>query len=162
MIAIKKVIKINSASGNENASGDQAVSESKSGADDRVKLSWFDMQKPNLTALSDKNVNFIVKAKFTHLHDHDVLVCDDGYTIEVTRGEDELYILEFADSLSFANNAYTIGNRHQPVRIEDLKITVLDDISLADIISHLEKDPTVRVTKMTGYFKPNGKAHHSH
>ena len=30
---------------------------------DEVELSWFDMQKPNLTAISNNGVNFIVKAK---------------------------------------------------------------------------------------------------
>ena len=29
---------------------------------DEVELSWFDMQKPNLTAVSKEGVNFVVKA----------------------------------------------------------------------------------------------------
>ena len=52
---------------------------------DEVELSWFDMQKPNLTAVSKKGINLVVKAKFTHLHENDVLVCEDGYTIKVKR-----------------------------------------------------------------------------
>ena len=39
-------------------------------------------------------------------------------------------LLEFKDALNFAKVAYEVGNRHQPVMIEDLKIVVLDDISL--------------------------------
>ena len=34
---------------------------------DEVELSWFDMQKPNLTAVTNKGINFIVKAKFTKI-----------------------------------------------------------------------------------------------
>ena len=99
-------------------------------ASDEVELSWFDMQKPNLTAVSKKNVNIVVKAKFTHLHENDILVCEDGYAIKVSRSEDEVFNLEFNDALAFAKIAYEIGNRHQPLMIEEFKIIVLDDISI--------------------------------
>ncbi|MDD2894637.1 MAG: urease accessory protein UreE [Aliarcobacter sp.] len=129
---------------------------------DEVELSWFDMQKPNLTAVSKNGVNLVVKAKFTHLHENDVLVCDDGYAIKVKRSEDEIFTLEFSDALSFAKTAYEIGNRHQPLMIEEFKIIVLDDISLADIIKDCYANTAVKCEKTKGYFKPNGKAHHSH
>jgi urease accessory protein len=129
---------------------------------DEVELSWFDMQKPNLTAVSKKGVNLIVKAKFTHLHENDILVCEDGYSIKVLRSEDEVFVLEFTDALSFAKVAYEIGNRHQPVMIEEFKIIVLDDISLSDIIKDSYANEKIKVDKIKGYFKPNGKAHHSH
>lgn len=130
--------------------------------DDEVELSWFDMQKPNLTAVTNENIDFIIKVKFTHLHENDILVCEDGYKIKVSRSKDEIYELKFNDALHFAKYAYEIGNRHQPVMIEDFKITVLDDISLQDIISDALKNESVSVEKIRGYFKPNGKAHHSH
>ena len=75
-------------------------------SNDEVELSWFDMQKPNLTAVSKKNVNLIVKAKFTHLHENDILVCEDGYAIKVSRSMDEVFCLEFSDALTFAKTAY--------------------------------------------------------
>ena len=129
---------------------------------DSVELSWFDMQKPNLTAVTKNGVEFIIKVKFTHLHEKDVLVCDDDYAIEVKRSDDEVYELTFKNSLSFAKTAYEIGNRHQPICIEELKITVLDDISLEDIIKTSQEDENIIVSKTKSYFKPNGKAHHSH
>lgn len=129
---------------------------------DEVELSWFDMQKPNLTAVSKKNVNIIVKAKFTHLHENDILVCEDGYAIKVSRSKDEVFCLEFSDALTFAKTAYEIGNRHQPLMIEEFKITVLDDISIADIIKDCYINESIKVEKTQSYFKPNGKAHHSH
>jgi urease accessory protein len=43
-------------------------------SNDEVALSWFDMQKPNLTAVSKKNINIVVKVKFSHLHEDDILV----------------------------------------------------------------------------------------
>lgn len=131
-------------------------------SNDEVELSWFDMQKPNLTAVSKKNINLVVKVKFTHLHENDILVCEDGYAIKVKRSEDEVFALEFRDALSFAKIAYEIGNRHQPLMIEEFKIIVLDDISLADIIKDCYANQAIKVEKTKAYFKPNGKAHHSH
>ncbi|MFY4810009.1 urease accessory protein UreE [Aliarcobacter butzleri] len=129
---------------------------------DEVELSWFDMQKPNLTAVSKKGVNLVVKAKFTHLHENDILVCEDGIGIKVKRSEDEIFVLEFSDALTFAKTAYEIGNRHQPLQIEEFKIKVLDDISLSDIIKDCYTNEKIKCEKTKAYFKPNGKAHHSH
>lgn len=131
-------------------------------SNDEVALSWFDMQKPNLTAVSKKNINIVVKAKFSHLHENDILVCEDGYAIKVTKDEDEVFTLVFSDALTFAKTAYEIGNRHQPLMIEEFKITVLDDISIADIIKDCYANESIKVEKIKSYFKPNGKAHHSH
>jgi len=131
-------------------------------AQDSVALSWFDMQKPNLSAVSEEEISFIMKVKFTHLHENDVLVCDDGHRIQVKKSEDEIYVFEFKDHIDFARAAYEIGNRHQPVCIEDYKITVLDDLSLSDIVQQLKEEASVKVTKTQGYFRPNGKAHHAH
>ena len=130
--------------------------------DDEVELSWFDMQKPNLSAVSKNGVEFIIKVKFTHLHENDILVDEEGHAIKVKRSDDEVYELIFKDALNFAKIAYEIGNRHQPVSIEDYKITVLDDISLDDIIKTCTNDENIVVVKTKKYFKPNGKAHHSH
>ncbi len=131
-------------------------------SNDEVALSWFDMQKPNLTAVSKKNINIVVKAKFSHLHEDDILVCEDGYVIKVLKDIDDIFVLEFKDALSFAKTAYEIGNRHQPLMIEEFKITVLDDISIADIIKDCYANENIKCEKTKGYFKPNGKAHHSH
>lgn len=130
--------------------------------DDEVELSWFDMQKPNLSAVTLKEVEFIIKTKFTHLHENDVLVSEDGYKIRVIKSKDDIYVLKFSDSLDFAKSAYEIGNRHQPISIEEMQITVLEDISIMDIINSLKENSKVTVEKIEGYFKPNGKAHHSH
>lgn len=131
-------------------------------ADDSVELSWYDMQKPNLSAVTNTGIEFIIKVKFTHLHAGDCLVCEDGYKIEVKKSEDAIYLLEFKNHITFAKAAYEIGNRHQPILIEDYKITVLIDQAIADIIAHLSTDSQVSITKTKGYFHPNGKSHHSH
>jgi urease accessory protein len=129
---------------------------------DSVELSWFDMQKPHLSAVSKKGIEFIIKTKFTHLHENDVLISEEGYAIKVIRGQEDIYVLQFNDHLTFATTAYEIGNRHQPICLEDYQITVLNDLSLKDIIQHLKHNHNVEVTQTKGYFKPNGKAHHSH
>lgn len=129
---------------------------------DSVELGWFDLQKPNLTAISEKGIEFIIKVKFTHLHIGDILECEDGYTIEVKKAKDRLYELSFNDSLDFAKTAYEIGNRHQPISIEKNTIVVLDDISIDDIIKSCKANDNIDVVQVEGYFQPNGKAHHSH
>lgn len=131
-------------------------------SDDEVELSWFDMQKPNLSAISKKGKSFIFKVKFTHLHENDVLICQSKYKIKVKKAKDEIYILEFTNVLSFAKAAYEIGNRHMPIQIQDLKIIVLDDIAVHDIIKKLENDTKVSINKTQDYFIANGKAQHVH
>ena len=120
------------------------------------------MQKPNLTATTKNGVDFIVKVKFSHLHENDILISEDGYGIKVSRGKDSVYELSFNDPLTFAKVAYEIGNRHQPIAIDEYKIKVLDDISLEDIIKSCEANEDIKVEKIEDYFKPNGKAHYSH
>ncbi|QDF27535.1 urease accessory protein UreE [Halarcobacter anaerophilus] len=131
-------------------------------SDDSVLLDWFDMQKPNLCAITKNGVEFIIKTKYTHLHENDILECEDGYKIKVSKSQDSIYILKFSDHITFARIAYEIGNRHQPICIEDFKITILDDISTADIIKACEAIEGVKVEKTKAIFRPNGKAHHSH
>jgi urease accessory protein len=130
--------------------------------DDEVSLSWFDMQKPNLTAVTDKDIDFIIKVKFTHLHENDILVCEDGYKIKVNKAKDYIYKIAFKNYIDFAKTAYEIGNRHQSICIEDMKITVLDDLSISDIIKNISNNENISVNKTLGYFRPNENAHHSH
>ncbi len=151
MMMIKKVIEIIKKEANRNQE-----------STDTVELSWFDMQKPNLSAITKNDENFIIKAKFTHLHENDTLVCEDGYQIQILKSEDEIVVLTFNYVMDFVKAAYEIGNRHQPICLKSFQITILNDISLYDIINNLEKDENIHVTKTEGYFKPNGKAHHKH
>ena len=130
--------------------------------DDEVSLSWFDMQKPNLTAYTNKNIDFIIKVKFTHLHENDVLLCEDGYRIKINKSEDEIFEIVFEDYIDFAKTAYEIGNRHQPICINDMKITILNDLSIMDIVNNISQNNKIKVNKTLGYFRPNGNAHHSH
>lgn len=129
---------------------------------DEVELSWFDMNKPNLCAVSKDGVEFILKINAKHLHENDILVCEDGYAIKVIKAKDEIFILSFEKPLLFAKSAYEIGNRHQPIMIEEQKITVLNDIALGDIIEILQQTSGVKVEKTLGYFRSNAKAHHTH
>lgn len=136
--------------------------EHKQEAQDSVALNWFDMQKPNLSAVSEEGVSFMMKVKFTHLHENDVLISDAGHRIQVKKSKDRVYRITFDNHMDFARAAYEIGNRHQPICLEDYVITVLDDISLSDIIEQLKAAEHVDVVQTQTYFSPNGKAHHSH
>lgn len=120
------------------------------------------MQKPNLSAISKQGVDFLMKVKFTHLHENDILVSEDGYCIRVLKDEDELYSLEFKNALDFAQVAYDIGNRHQPIEIHEHKIKVLNDVSIHDVIQKCKSSSEIQVEEVKGFFKPNGKMHHKH
>ncbi len=130
--------------------------------DDIVHLEWFDMQKPNLCAISKNKVEFIVKVNNNHLHENDILICEDGYSIKVVKLPSQIYVLTFKNYINFAKIAYEIGNRHQPICIEDLQITILEDSSLKDIILLCETLEDVNIEKKEGFFKANAKAHHQH
>lgn len=136
--------------------------ESSSIYDDEVELSWYDMQKPHLSAVSKGGVTFLYKNSLGHLHANDVLICADGYAIRVSLSTDNLLEFVCRDCVEFAKIAYQIGNRHQPVKIEKEKITTLDDAALADIVEFYKNSKNVQLTKTQGYFTANAKAHHSH
>lgn len=141
----------------------KVISISKDGAfDDEVNLSWFDMRKPNLSACTNLGINFIIKAKFTHLHTNNILICDDGYKIKIKKEKDEIYEISFKKCLDFAKVAYEIGNRHQSISIEDMKITILFDISTEDIIKSISNNENIKVNKSLQYFEANKNAHHKH
>ncbi|MDR2099799.1 MAG: urease accessory protein UreE [Campylobacteraceae bacterium] len=135
--------------------------ENAQSADDEVWLSWFDLKKPNLSAVTQKGVEFILKTQ-THFHDDDILTAEDGYKIKVNIKKDELFVLKFKNITDFAKTAYEIGNRHQPICIEEMRITVLNDSSLEDIIHTLSHSKNVSVEKISGVFRQNAFSHHTH
>ena len=126
-------------------------------ADDTVRLSWFDRQKPNLSMISEKGVSFA--AKCDHLNEDDILVTEDGYKIAVKFAEDEIVEIHFSDAQDFAKTAYEIGNRHQPIAINDMTITVLNDSALSDIFAQLEHNTHIYMIRRNGYFTPNAHRH---
>ncbi|MDR2034576.1 MAG: urease accessory protein UreE [Helicobacteraceae bacterium] len=131
-------------------------------ADDRAVFSWYDLRKPNLSALSEKGVSFILKTASLHLENGDILIAEDGYRILATIEKIETYVFEFQNALDFAKSAYMIGNRHQPIRIEDMKIVVLEDTAIADIVESLALNKEVVVKKDLSVFAPNVNSSHTH
>lgn len=136
--------------------------EHESNADDIVELGWYDKQKPHLTAVSSQGVEFIVKANAAHLHTHDVLVCENGHKIRVETKKDLMVKIDFDDGLHFAQVAYEIGNRHQPICLHDRSIIVLNDLSLEPLIASLQGHQGIHIEMIEDFFVPTGKAHHAH
>lgn len=134
----------------------------KGEADDFVLLGWYDMRKPSLSVVSDKGVNLLCKVNTSHLHEGDLLVCEDGYAVQVRKAKDSVVTLHFDSMLDQVKTAYEIGNRHQPISIGEKIITILDDPALQDVIAQCEAHPHIQVEKSESYFKPDGHAHHSH
>jgi urease accessory protein len=131
-------------------------------AEDRVELGWFDRQKPHLTAISDKGIEFIVKTSVSHLHAHDVLVCEDGYKIEVHRAKDSVVKMTFDTCTLFAKAAYEVGNRHQPICLQEQCIIVLNDSALVPLFEQLQGEKGLHMEITEDYFIPTGKGHHAH
>lgn len=131
-------------------------------ADDTVLLSWFDIKKPNLSAVSENGIEFILKTQACNLDDGDTLIAEDGYKIKVNIKKDELFVLKFKNAVDFAKTAYEIGNRHQPICIEELSITVLNDSSLSGIIHSLSHNEDISIEKISGVFRQNALSHHTH
>ncbi|MDR1555198.1 MAG: urease accessory protein UreE [Campylobacteraceae bacterium] len=129
-------------------------------ADDTVLLSWFDMKKPNLSAVTKKGVEFILKIK--DFDEGDTFIAEDGYRIKVEIKKEELFVFKFQNALDFAKAAYEIGNRHQPICIDKLIITVLNDSSLHDIVHALSHNKSVSVQKISGVFRQNAIIRHAH
>jgi urease accessory protein len=127
-----------------------------------VFLSWFDRQKPNLFAISEAGVHFILKTDAFELNENDVLETEDGYKISVKIKKDDIFEFLFEDALDFAKCAYEIGNRHQSICIEHMKITILNDSSTLDIVERFRKNTNVKIRKNVGYFKSNTHSKHSH
>lgn len=130
--------------------------------DDEVELSWHHRQKPNLTLVSKKGVNFVYKKISSHLHVDDILVCEDGYKIVIKMAKDSVIVFECNNMQEFATIAYEIGNRHQPICIKDDTIIALDDISLQDVVKKYTDSHIVKVEKSKRFFAPNAKANHTH
>ena len=63
--------------------------------EDSVKLSWFDMHKPNLSAISQRGVSFMLKVSVAHLHEGDILVCESGHTIKIELIEDDICAVSY-------------------------------------------------------------------
>ncbi|MDR2342329.1 MAG: urease accessory protein UreE [Campylobacteraceae bacterium] len=143
---VKKIVKIE---------GAQSV-------DDAVLLSWFDIKKPNLSAISENGIEFMLKTQTHSLNDGDTLISEDGYKIKVNIKKDELFVLKFKNILDYAKTAYEIGNRHQPICIEELSITVLNDSSLGGIIHSLSHNKDISIEKTSGVFRQNALSHHTH
>ncbi|MDR2081520.1 MAG: urease accessory protein UreE [Campylobacteraceae bacterium] len=136
--------------------------EKEQDANDSVLLSWFDLKKPNLSAVTEKGAKFILKTQAAHLHDGDTLIAEDGYRIKVNIKKEELFMLKFKNAVDFAKTAYEIGSRHQPICIEQMSITVLNDLSIESIIHELKHGKNASIEKISGIFYQNAFSHHTH
>jgi urease accessory protein len=130
--------------------------------DDSVVLSWHSLCKPYISGVSQRGVNFLVHAENYRLQDGDILVSGDGYAITLNIEQNDLYVFEFQEPLDFATTAYKIGNRHQPIQIENMKITALKDAAISDIVASLQDSNGVVVQEISGCFFPNVNKSHSH
>jgi urease accessory protein len=131
-------------------------------AQDSVLLSWFDLRKPKLSAVSAKGVNFTLKIAADRIENGDRLIAEDGYTIAVEIAKDETIVFEFKNAADFAKTAYEIGNRHQPIVIEDMKIVALNNGAIADIIQTASANADITVSKSMEFFRPYANSSHVH
>ena len=121
--------------------------------DDSVQLSWFDMQKPNLSATTKNGVNILYKDT-PKLRPNSQLVCENGSVINIELEMDLLYVIACANSSTLATIAYEIGNLHQSICIKKQTIIVLQNPKIKNVITALG-DKSITITEAKDYFLPN-------
>jgi urease accessory protein len=88
----------------------------------------------------------------------DVLVLEDGRTVEVIAADEELYEIRADDFLSLARLAWHLGNRHLPTQIEVDRILIRRDHVIRDMLEGLG----ARVYEVVDWFQPVRGAYAAH
>lgn len=88
----------------------------------------------------------------------DMLLLDDGRTVEIISAEEELYKVAARDTQHLAQLAWHLGNRHLPAQIEDNRILIQRDQVIRGMLEGLGAQVSVVVEP----FQPMRGAYHSH
>ena len=105
----------------------------------------------------------LILPRGTHLHQGDRIAAADGTTVLVKAADESISVVSCSDALLFARACYHLGNRHQPLQIEEGKLSYLHDHVLDDMI----KGFGLQVDLKKGPFEPEegaygGESGHSH
>jgi urease accessory protein len=105
------------------------------------------------------------------LEDHDLLVLEDGRTVEILSASEELLEVRGRDAVHLTELAWHIGNRHLPAAIEAGRILILRDHVIkamleglgATVIDTIERfQPTRGAYSGDGHGHSHGHGHHHH
>jgi urease accessory protein len=92
------------------------------------------------------------------LADGDVLVLEDGRTIEIIAAQEKLYEVRAGAGVPLRHLAWHLGNRHLAAQIDEDRILIRRDHVIADMLSGLGAS----VTEVIERFQPVHGAYHSH
>lgn len=100
------------------------------------------------------------------LGDHDLLVLEDGRTVEILAASEELLDIRGRDTVHLIELAWHIGNRHLPAAIEAGRILILRDHVIRAMLEGLGAtvtDTTERFQPARGAYSGEGHGHsHGH
>ena len=91
------------------------------------------------------------------LADGDVLVLEDGRSIEILSAPEDLYAVTGRDALHLTELAWHLGNRHLPAQIEKQRILIRRDRVIGAMLAGLD----ARVDPVTEPFQPVRGAYHA-
>jgi len=105
------------------------------------------------------------------LEDRDLLVLEDGRTVEIQSAREELLDVRGRDPVHLVELAWHIGNRHLPAAIEAGRILILRDHVIRAMLEGLGATVTDTVERFQptrgaysgdGHVHSHGHAHHHH
>jgi urease accessory protein len=95
----------------------------------------------------------------------DLLLTEAGEVIEVIAAAEELYEVVPKDRLHLVELAWHLGNRHLPAQIEDMRILILRDHVIRDMLKGLGaavRDVVEPFHPLRGAYHGAGHGHHHH
>lgn len=99
------------------------------------------------------------------LDDGDLLVLDDGGTVEIAASQEEIYDIRARDAVHLAELAWHIGNRHLAAEISAARIAILRDHVIKAMLEGLGATVTEavgRFSPLRGAYSGHGHAHDHH
>ncbi|MBO6900863.1 MAG: urease accessory protein UreE [Rhizobiaceae bacterium] len=102
-------------------------------------------------------------AEPTTLDHGDLLLLEDGRSVEIRAAEEEVYSIKARSQLHLAELCWHIGNRHLAAQIEPDRIVILRDHVIRDMLEGLGAE----VAETEEQFRPvrgaySGHGHHGH
>lgn len=124
--------------------------------DDTITLQYDDRFRRRIVMTSDSGLEFLLDLPAaTHLRDGFALVLEDGCSILVRAGIEELMEARSGDSAELVRAAWHVGNRHCPCEIHAGRLVMRRD----HVVRRMLKSLGCAVIDITGPFEPESGAY---
>ena len=124
--------------------------------DDTITLQFEDRCRRRIVMTSDSGLEFLLDLPVaTRLRDGHVLVLEDGCSILVRAGTEELMEARSGDSAELVRAAWHVGNRHCPCEIQAGRLVMRRD----HVVRRMLEALGCAVIDITGPFEPESGAY---